>query len=280
LDGPDLDTVNARAGDVVIVVNLFGRGRRTFWEPWSAIHDSVVIVEDHSHDPLSDWARSSTAKYCIASLRKTLPIPDGAVVWSPQGEHLPPARAAQPENTAANWKLTAMILKDAYLQGLNVRKADFRFLQIHGEALLGRQSSTPSRFTQLVLPSLDMRRLRAQRRDNVRLLTDALVGISSPWTLMMHGPADAVPFGLQLICASSAIRDRVRASLANCKIYAPVHWAQPIEGMATGYSDAEDLAKRILTIPADHRYDSSDMERVLDVLAACRLGRRWVRFRP
>ena len=90
---------------------------------------------------------------------------------------------------------------------------------------------------------------------------------------MTHGPAEAVPFGLQLVCDSQATRDAVRASLAERKIYTPVHWPT-IQGMATGYCEAEDIARRILTIPADHRYDSSDMDRVLQVLTSYQPGRR------
>ena len=70
------------------------RGRRwrcrsrgcDLWDaPAHEIRGSPVVVEDHSHDPSSPWAASSSAHYAVASLRKTMPLPDGGVLWSPQG---------------------------------------------------------------------------------------------------------------------------------------------------------------------------------------------------
>src|SRR5262249_44040970 len=129
--GPHLDTLHAAPDDTVLVNNLFGRGRREPWDAWSREHPLVTVIEDHTHDPLSDWARASTASYCVTSLRKTLPVPDGAVVWSPRGENLPAPTGD--ESTAAQWKLVAMILKAAWLSGKTVSKAEFRSLQQTGE---------------------------------------------------------------------------------------------------------------------------------------------------
>src|ERR671922_295368 len=100
------------------------------------LHDAVV-VEDHSHDPFSPWALGSEASYAFSSLRKTLPIPDGGILWSPRGLDLPP----QPRGSAdgSELKLAAMLVKGRYLaEGGDGLKKRFRRLQLEGEEALAR----------------------------------------------------------------------------------------------------------------------------------------------
>ena len=70
-------------GDALFRVNYFGlrsmRSNRVI---------KVPVVEDHTHDLIGAWACSSDADWCIASLRKTLPLAEGGMLWSPQGYRL------------------------------------------------------------------------------------------------------------------------------------------------------------------------------------------------
>ena len=74
--------------DVVLAVNYFGVRAGEPWQQWREKH-ACVLLEDHSHDPVSGWAQSSRADYAFSSLRKTMPVPDGAILWSPLGHPLP-----------------------------------------------------------------------------------------------------------------------------------------------------------------------------------------------
>jgi hypothetical protein len=260
--GPHLDTLDARPGDAVLVNNLFGRGYREPWDTWSADHPQVTVIEDHTHDPLSDWARASTAAYCVASLRKTLPVPDGALLWSPRSEPLP-APAGSGDDPAASLKLTAMVLKAAWLSGRDVDKPAFRALQQAGELGLRDCAAPASAFTRAVLPRLDVWRLRSVRAENARALVKSL---EPGWHPLDHGPPDAVPFNVQLVCGSEAARDALLAHLARERIFAPVHWRQPATELWSGDADAADYASRILTVPVDHRYSTADVQRVAEVL--------------
>jgi hypothetical protein len=259
--GPHLDTLDAQPGDAVLVNNLFGRGYREPWDAWSAEHPHVTVIEDHTHDPLSGWARSSTAAYCVTSLRKTLPVPDGAVVWSPRGEPLPSPAGA--ESPAAALKLTAMVLKAAWLDGRDVDRPAFRELQQAGELGLRDCAAPASAFTRGVLPRLDVWRLRSARAENARALVKSL---GAGWQLLDYGPPDAVPFNVQLLCGSEAARDALLAHLARERIFAPVHWRQPATEFWSGDTEAADYASRVLTVPVDHRYGAVDTERVASVL--------------
>jgi hypothetical protein len=133
----------ARRGDVILVTNYFGL-RPAFEAPR---RDGVEIIEDHSHDPSSPWAESSTADFCVASLRKTIPVSDGGVAWSPVGHALPPEPPlTMQRRRAATSKLVAMILKAMYLDGHKIERATYRALARRGErglAVPGESSISP-----------------------------------------------------------------------------------------------------------------------------------------
>ena len=67
---------------MVVGVNYFGVREAEPWQAWRE-RTECILVEDHAHDPASAWATTSTADYAFSSLRKTLPVPDGAILWSP-----------------------------------------------------------------------------------------------------------------------------------------------------------------------------------------------------
>jgi hypothetical protein len=94
---PAIEAILAEPGDVIVVANQLGIRRRP--DPGRAVVPGAVVVEDHSHDPGSAWARASGADYAFASLRKTLPIPDGGAAWTrgPPGT----ARGRRPRRAAA-----------------------------------------------------------------------------------------------------------------------------------------------------------------------------------
>ena len=121
-DDGENDNLDLRQGDAILRVNYFGmRSYR------SVEKLPVPVVEDHTHDLIGGWAMNSHADWCIASLRKTLPIPEGGMLWSPVGLRLPemPERSEENERIAVTrWE--AMRLKARYLAGEDVEKAAFR----------------------------------------------------------------------------------------------------------------------------------------------------------
>ena len=102
---PSLPQGPMQPEDVVLVVNYFGLRRAPKAE--SLAVGPATLIEDHTHDPWSRWASTSTADYCMASLRKTLPITDGASVLSPRGHQLPKWRPVTPERVCTSTAATA-----------------------------------------------------------------------------------------------------------------------------------------------------------------------------
>jgi len=127
-----LEAMDLRPGDAVLKVNYFGT---VCCAPEDdATVPGVETIEDHTHDPWSPWARQSAADWCAVSLRKTLPVPDGGIAWSPAGHPLPEGPKVTPEHACAALRgLEAMLLKGLYLDGHEVDKATFRRLARDGE---------------------------------------------------------------------------------------------------------------------------------------------------
>ena len=262
--GPSPETLRTHPGDVVLIQNLFGRDEPGPWRAWMRSHPGVTVIEDHSHDPFSVWARTSIAAYAVASLRKTLPLPDGGLLWSPRGLPLPGPQG--PPSDGAALKLAAMLLKAAWLDGNPVPKDTFRFLQQRGERTLLGSAAPASDLTRSMLPLLDVTGLRAAATRNAHELT-ALLPSGAPWRTVRGGPPDAAPFRVQLICRTRTVRDSLLAHLARNGVYAPVHWRQDRSAFWSGDTEAADLGDRILTLPADQRCDTADIHRIADLVA-------------
>ena len=184
---PRWESLRTAPRDVVVAVNYFGVRRGAPWREWRE-ETSYVLVEDHAHDPASDWATTSTADYAFSSLRKTLPVPDGAILWSPRGLPLPDQPAGGADGSEL--KLAAMLLKGEYLErGDDGLKDRFRRLQLDGEerlaeaAVSGASAATRESLVRGVpLP------WRARRSENTARLLSSLHGWASPSRCSRSGP--------------------------------------------------------------------------------------------
>ena len=261
---PDWSSLTPQDGDVIVAVNLFGVRDGVGWSGWRDAHPGGILVEDHSHDPRSRWARESTADYAFASLRKTLPISDGAILWSPRGLPLPPPVDAEPASGSAT-KFAGMILKADYLAGnVDVDRETYRALQLRGEAdLLAGPPGAISPWNLPLVRSGIPYRWRRRREVNVRELSRLIGGRAGIRPLFDTWPAGHCPFNAIVLFGSERDRDSCRSRLIEQRIFPPVHWPQPWSASAR----VREVASRLLTIPVDQRYGPADVRRIGEVLA-------------
>ena len=172
-DRTRLPPVADEPGEALLVVNTFGR-RRPSAQSFDTAH--CELIEDHTHDPLSDWARASQADWCLASLRKTLPVPVGGVTWSPKGHAVPdPPTAAAAELQVALSRLAGMVLKRIYLEGSPVQKSEFRTLLAATETGLAKlRPSAAPRWASALVDQIPVAAWREQRRENLAFLAESL----------------------------------------------------------------------------------------------------------
>jgi hypothetical protein len=257
---PEPAAIEAAAGDALVRIDYFGlRG------PSSAAplrERGVIVIDDHTHDPCGPWARRSDADYCLVSLRKSLPLPDGALTWSALGHPLPPAL---PASEAASTKLPAMLLKSLYLAGHPVAKPSFRALAIAGERQLGELGVVGmSSVSWELFSCLAIARLRARRRENFAAFSQAL---GDRVELLRPSGSDNTPFSCVLVLPDAEARERMRAKLIDARIYPAVLW--PLDfGSAhrDRFPTSCSFAERMLALHCDARYQVDDMRRVAAVV--------------
>lgn len=236
---------SARAGEALLAVSYFGEA------PVLSATGAHVIV-DATHDPLAEWAGG--ADFVFASLRKTLPLPDGGAVWSPRGNPLPPAAPPVAEHLAtAGRGLAAMALKRSYLDGAPVDKA--RYLELFAAAEAGLRSTTVSdisdysRAALRVLPMVELRRHRTTNAARLTARLRDLPGIT----------AHARTFGVLLEFDHADQRDAVRQGLIRRSVYPAVLWTLPPDSTPPRQLD---LSRRLLHLHTDIRWSDEDMGRV------------------
>ena len=255
---PEWSTLQPDATDVVIPVNYFGVRSGQCWRTWRE-RNPCILVEDHSHDPVSGWARESTADYAFASLRKTLPVPDGAILWSPRGLPLP--STGNSESAASALKLAAMLWKREYLLGTSTpdAKSTYRAWQQEGERAFDESPvSFATHLSQKYLSYGVPAKWRKRRIANTNSLLSKLQGASGLRPIFSDWPRGAAPLGAVLEFDSRERRDAIRERLQRHGVYCPVHW--PVTARCD--PAARDLAGRLLTIPTDQRYTAQDMEKI------------------
>lgn len=255
---PDWKSLQPKREDLVLAVNYFGVRGAEPWIQWRAQH-SCILIEDHTQDPVSSWSLQSSAEYAVCSLRKTLPIPDGAIAWSPMNCALPKAP------THDNWagsilKMSAMLYKRNYLDGTLPAdcKGRYRELQLKGEKELGStEISSMSPLSESILALGIPKLWRKKRVENACALLQALEGWKSAVPVFTRWPKGHAPFDLPLVFSNSEARDRFQRALQEQDIFCPVEWV-----CDTSDAAASELSSRILSIPIDHRYTVDDMAKV------------------
>jgi hypothetical protein len=275
---PDIRELPTRVGDVVLLVNLFGllggsglpaASLRSPTDSRQRNLDRIVVVEDHTHDPLSLWARRSTSDWCFASLRKTLPLPDGGVIWSPAGHPLPRPPALTLHRRLASLEMLAAMTLRGDLgrhhdnrgprdhrepgdhRGSTTNADTVRDLELKAEARL--QSGSPCgmpTWTREMLAQTPVDDLRRKRRAAHLSLTRALGDQAGPRILQpaRSGPA-ACPFPTVLEYPAGAARDAALRSLEESGVEALVLW--PLgESPLVGIAQREiELSHRMVALP-------------------------------
>ncbi len=260
---PNLVSVPVEAGDALVVVNQLGV--RPPSDAGPARRRGAAVIEDHSHDPASSWARESRADYAFASLRKTLPIPDGGAVWSPQGGRLP----AEPEPGADAGARRAARLA-AGLEGRHAPPAADGRLRFRAlaRAAAGSAEPTPgaaiSPVSRALLPQMPVRSWREGRRQNLETLAEAAAPASGLRVLV--AAEGGVAFALALVFDDAAARSAAQRALTARAVAPAVLWPlDPARDWGAGPADA-DLSSRILLVHGDQRFGAEDMRRLASIL--------------
>ena len=220
-------------------------------------HD-ILIIEDITHSCLNNDLNYGDVIF--GSVRKTLPILDGSIM-----KHNDQMTPLEINNYWYSWnyckylfyKLSGMSLK--YLSWL---KSIWYPMLLESERLLDEHTfgNHMSSISQYLLSRQNLSEIKSIREQNYKILLDKL----SDYALY---PNNILNFGFPIVFCDQKTRDKVRQTLIQNKVYPPIHWKLPdFLSKNTDYQESINLSQTILTIPIDQRYNSNDMERVIDLI--------------
>lgn len=257
-DDEIINKIDFLEGDVILRMNYFGlRGRR------DNSNIKATVIEDHSHDMFSNWVLNSNADWCIASLRKSLPIPDGGILWSPKhkmgGIEKPPL---QPNHIKLSENRNrAMTMKRSYLNSeSSISKNEYLNVLNETEAVIGSgEISRLSSFSEGILRKIPTY-INQKKKDNYRSL---LKLIETRACKVLQCKGTQTPFSLVLLFENNTTRNLIRQKLIENNIYPNVLWE--IDNKQAD-NKVIDFSKKILMLPIDFRYSESDMSWMSQVI--------------
>ncbi len=214
------------------------------------------IIEDTTHSLFSNPC--TIGDYCIASLRKWFPIPDGGVLYTKHELDRKVIGSYEKKNPSA--VLEAMVLKKWYIRENIPCNLVYRKIFTDAEKELDDQKQVflLSDISRSILECISISEMSERRRDNYRQLNENIENdqavndkIGSVYQTM-----DFVPLAYPVYVED---RDAFRRYLMEKQVYCAVHW--PLEGtLLENDEGANAIFSYILSLPVDQRYDRVHME--------------------
>lgn len=243
-------------GDALLRMNYFGmrdfRSEKTI---------PVPVIEDHTHDLLGHWALYSDADWCFTSLRKSLPLPEGGMLWSPKGLRL----INELENTDNNAQVAskrwqAMQMKRNYIDGTFQDKESFRKLFVETEEWF--DSAEPSlidKQSREYIEGLDINAWIGAKRMNWQMLRSLL---SDKIQILRPEDDSCTMFSMIILTENKEDREALRKRLIEDSVYPAILWQVP----ETANAVVKDFSCRMLSIHCDGRYDKEDIQQLANIV--------------
>jgi hypothetical protein len=245
----------ARAGDMVLAVDYFGRAPDVSFLEFVGARGDLLFVEDACQ--AFDTGVPQWGRWALRSPRKLVGVPDGGFVVGAGGILDGYRSVAEPGVDTTRPALLRFEDEDDRANALWHAANQQREA---AETVSRRRMSRLSRELLLRMPVAELAR---RRRANFQRLAGAL----AECRFFPMAEPEFVPLGFP-IRLPAELRERVRAALIGAGVFPALHWSD-LPSPAAGFGVAHRLAAELLTLPCDHRYEPSDMERVAGVVLDC-----------
>lgn len=222
-----------------------------------------VCIEDFSHCTFSfPYIFNTDIDYYVSSIRKSVGIPDGAIVIGKK--HLDIGLIRSEVTNLTILRQDAQNAKVHYAYSKNEEEKEFFLDMLHkGEDILNmfNEVNGISSVSKRVLSLINGAEIRFARKTNMKHLLSLLqnkVRIISGIERCLEGS----PFSLPILVED---RDCIQKQLASEGVYAPVLWPICEEARAVCTHSAK-MADCMLSIPIDQRYDYDDIEQIASIV--------------
>lgn len=238
-------------GDVLLRINYFGIRK---FRNNSMI--TIPVIEDHTHSIFSEWAINSNADWCIASLRKCFPVPDGGVLWSPKLHNIELPILTPEHQILAKKRFNAMKLKTKYLTQTPQPTLKDKFLEIFRttENLFCSNKNSAISTYSIDLLSKIPNEIEGTKTINYHYLYSLIkkkekIAFSKDYILN--------PFSFVLLFDTKTKRDKARQFFIKKNVYPAILWH--IENVYVN-SDTNLFSNQMLSLHIDYRYSKTDLD--------------------
>lgn len=236
------DDIQLKAGEALLYTNYYGLKQR-YVECLAEKYGQQLIIDSTQ----AFYAKPIEGIDTFYTCRKFFGVPDGAYLYTDQ---LLDDEFEQDES----FERMTFLLKRIDL-GAEAGYADFRE---QSRLLVGQPIKRMSKLTERLMQSIDYQWVAKRRRENFKLLHQALEGSNQYYAQL---PADAVP----MVYPYLAERKNLRDGLIKKRIYVARYWPNVLEW--TTKDDLEYMfAVQTQYLPVDQRYEVEDMKRILEVI--------------
>lgn len=235
---------HVKKGDMVVAIDYFGRPPAADFCVMAVSTPDIIWVEDRAqamHTGEDAWGG-----YELYSPRKLIGVPDGGIL--------------------ASKNLPLPVLENAFLPAPDFIHASLLRAEDATEAhndqwyaanrtyenTMGVEDIPMSRISRAILKSTDARPLMEARRTNHTVLQEMLPDLAA----LERMDGDYVPFGFPIRVKES---DRIANTLHAEGIFVARHWPE-LPSDAQEFHHEHVLARHMITLPVDHRYNPQQME--------------------
>lgn len=240
--------------DVILINNFWGVSQCNF----QCSTKQITVIEDHSHGWLSNACKNSTADFCIASLRKSVPAPLGGIAWKPNGDKLKNIKLSTLNTFNEIWNTIdgSMAMKTKYENtGFKneTLKNDFLKLVYEAENIMHHNfdlAALNNSHENVINNYLKIDYLKFKEK-NFNTLLNAL-NSSNAFKIVTN---NSTPFGLTLHFNDFSVMSSFKNYLVKNNIYPSLLWPDNITDY--GY---------FLNIHIDYRYSEIEMKHISNII--------------
>jgi len=226
------------------------------------VDDSVVIIEDCVQTCLSKKT-GTKGDYLIHSLRKFLPVPDGAILESNTEIDL---SFSKPNEEFISNKLISKLLK-----GFNIdNDEEYLFYYKKGEEIIDgkiipRQMSS---FSKYIFSNLNLNYIHKKRTRNWLVLNEFLnnssLNAKSLVSVYQNDNNINIPITYPVKIQNEQ-RTKILQYLREKRVFCGIHWKLPKTNNKMLLEDYK-LSKEIFSIPIDQRLSRDDIKSLINIL--------------
>ena len=249
---------------VVLIHSYFGFDTITELRPHvlELRKKDIVVIEDETQSMFS-CNPLINANYYVGSIRKWMPLPDGAFVTASNYVN-------QEDTELIEAKIRAYTLKGKWMQNPTGSKTDFQKAFQTAEGILNnrKQPFSMSKISRKIFHLIDKDEMKEIRRNNYCTLVSGIT-LNRTLSNKLSLPISTIgenecPFHLPVLVKEG--RNELQKYLAQHDIFATVIWGCPDEFKDIIDDESKYIYNHILCFHVDQRYGEKDMVRIINIL--------------